>query len=181
MADSNEPSPTAAKKKGEHLLDQPKRLKSDNPFGSQPNSTWVSSSASGAHDPGPGNDVENADPTASGKCICAILVLSTTTQPLAQPASTNPQTHVSNWNANASEGPRVRLLSTSHQGSSSMFHNIKNMMINDGIFMIENNKVLVIYVSWLVTYSNQLNRKRTWSVCVRPRRLTTELFSKNWP
>jgi len=133
-----EPSPTAAMRKRE-----PKRPKSVNPFAHQPNSTWVSvSSASGAHDPGLGNDVENADSTASGKGIGAILVLSTTTQPLSQPASTNPQTHVSDWNANAREGPTVRL--PSHQGSSSMFNDINNMTINDGTFTIENNKVLVI-------------------------------------
>jgi len=137
MADSND-SPTAAMRKRE-----PKQPKSVNPFARQRNSTWVSvSSASGAHDPGLGNDVENADSTASGKGIGAILVLSTTTQPLSQPASTNPQTHVSDWNANAREGPTVRL--PSHQGSSSMFNNINNMTINDGTFTIENNKVLVI-------------------------------------
>ena len=133
MADSNEPSHTAAKRKGDYLQGLPKRLRLVDSSASQPNSTWVSvsSSASGAHDPGPGNDVQNA-------------VLSTTTEPLARPASTNPQTLVSDWNVNAREGPRARLPSTSHLGSSSMFNNINNMTINDGTFTIENNKVLVI-------------------------------------
>jgi len=63
MANSNEP--TAAKRKRE----QPKRFRWVNPFARQPS----------AHDPGPENDVENADSTASGKDIGAILVLSTTT------------------------------------------------------------------------------------------------------
>jgi len=127
MADSNEPSPTAAKRKGDHLQGLPKQLRLVDPSASQP------TSASGAHDPEPGNDVQNA-------------VLSMTTQPLAQPASTNPQTHVSDWNANASESPRVGLLSTSHQGSSSMFNNINNVTIDNSTmtFTIENNKVLVI-------------------------------------
>jgi len=136
MAESNGPSPTAAKRKGDHLQDLPKRLRLVDPAASQ------LTSASGAHDPGPGNNVQNADSTASGKGIGAILVLSTTTQPLSQPASTNPQTHVPDWYANAGEGPTVKL--PSHQGSSSMFNNINSMTINDGTFTIENNKVLVI-------------------------------------
>jgi len=55
-------------------------LKSINPSVSQPNSPLFS--ASGAHDTGQGNDAESAEPTASGKYIGTIFVLSTMTQPL---------------------------------------------------------------------------------------------------
>ena len=71
MAD--QPSSTAAKKskkKGGSRVklfrDLIKRPISANDSASQSNSTWVSvSSAFGAHDPVPGNDAGNAEPTAS--------------------------------------------------------------------------------------------------------------------
>jgi len=56
------------------------------------------------------------------------------------PTAANPRTEVSVWKAIAKEGPTVRLEPASHQGSSSMFNNINNMVINDGTFTIENNK-----------------------------------------
>ena len=69
MADERYELPT--KRKGEHLLGQPKRLKSVNPSASQPNVS-VSSAAS-AYDPGLGNDEENAEPTTSGKYILSVI------------------------------------------------------------------------------------------------------------
>ena len=116
-------------------MDRPKRPKTTNPSGSQANSTRVSvSSASVTQHPGPGNDEDSAEPTASGEYIGAILS-STTTQPLAQPAS--------DWKATAKVGPTVRLESTSHQGSS-MFNNINNVDISGGMFTIENHMVSTV-------------------------------------
>ena len=54
-------------------------FKRSKPGNDQSNSPRVAiSSASSDHDPGPGNDAENAEPTASGEYGSAILVLSTT-------------------------------------------------------------------------------------------------------
>jgi len=62
-------------------------LKSINPSVSQPNSPLFS--ASGAHDTGRGNDTESAEPTASGKYIGTIFVLSTMTYLHQPPATSN--------------------------------------------------------------------------------------------
>ena len=84
MAD--QPSSTAAKKskkKGGGVVklirDLIKRPESANDLASQSKSTQVSvSSASGVHDPVPGNDAGGAEPMVSSKYIGFILVLSTT-------------------------------------------------------------------------------------------------------
>jgi len=79
-------SSTAAKKlktkdgnKRKRFLDWFKRLKPGDACATQPNSSRVSTtSASSDHEPVPGNDAGNAEPTASGEHGSAILVLSMT-------------------------------------------------------------------------------------------------------
>ena len=89
-------SSTAAKKlktkdgsKQKRFLNLFKRLKPGNVSATQPNSLMVSiASASSDHDPVPGNDAGNAEPTAeSGKHGSAILVSSTMIQPLVNLSS----------------------------------------------------------------------------------------------
>ena len=89
MAD--ESSSTTAKKskakggsKRKRVLGWFKPLKSAIASASQPNFIRAPvSSASGAHDPGPGNNAEIVEMSASGECI-TILALSTTAQPLSR-------------------------------------------------------------------------------------------------
>jgi len=79
------PSIAAKKSKRKRFVGWLNSFKSANSSASQPNSTPFSvSSGPGAHDLGPGNDAERAEPTASGKDIGAILLLSTTTQLLSR-------------------------------------------------------------------------------------------------
>ena len=87
MADQPSSAAKKSKKKGggigrlfQNLITN-KRPKSE--FASQSNSSPVSVSALGAHDPVPRNDVAEAT-TASSKYIDFILVLSTTTYPLSR-------------------------------------------------------------------------------------------------